>query len=186
MAREALRYVPVSDEHDLVAKDEDAAGRDAPRGKTFSFGFSSGEPPADLRKDSDASPQIATKRYECKFGGGAERPPEREPATYYKALTGQPNPMRDFFITSRWILSIVTWAFANALPVGALILALATHQSSETVFFIVFAATLVAGMIKATLALVGTEAFRAANRPGLWSPREPCLPILFKFAGIGR
>lgn len=73
-----------------------------------------------------------------------------KPATYYEALTGKPDPMRDFFITARRILNIGTWIIALGIPIGIVALAIATRQSFETVVFMGIAGAIVGMMFKTT------------------------------------
>lgn len=86
--------------------------------------------------------------------GGQDRDSEagavREPATYYEALTGKPDPMRDFFITGRRILNIGTWIIALGIPVGIVLLAVATRQSFETIVWMGIAASIVGIMFKSS------------------------------------
>ena len=55
--------------------------------------------------------------------------------------------------TARWHawLSMFVWAVTIALPVAALILALATGQTQETVFFMTFGALIVAAMFRSSI-----------------------------------
>jgi hypothetical protein len=71
-----------------------------------------------------------------------------EPATYYEALTGQPDPMRSFFVTSRRLLDIVTWVIALSVPLGLTTVAVVTGQAPDTIFFMGFAGLVVGMMFK--------------------------------------
>jgi hypothetical protein len=71
-----------------------------------------------------------------------------EPATYYEALTGQPDPMRSFFVTARRLLDVVTWVIALGVPLGLVALAIVTGQAPDTIFFMGFAGLLVGMMFK--------------------------------------
>lgn len=71
-----------------------------------------------------------------------------EPATYYEALTGRPDPMRSFFVMARRLLDIVTWVIALGLPLALMTLAIVTGQAPDTIFFMGFAGLLVGMMLK--------------------------------------
>ena len=62
-------------------------------------------------------------------------PLDREPATYYEALSGRPDPMRDYFVNARRVLNWIVTATATGLPLGLVALGLLTGQSFETIFF---------------------------------------------------
>jgi hypothetical protein len=79
-------------------------------------------------------------------GNDLARDTESEPATYYEALTGQPDPMRGFFVTSRRLLNVVTWLIAVGVPLGLVTLGIVTGESPDTIFFMGFAG-LVVGML---------------------------------------
>jgi hypothetical protein len=84
-------------------------------------------------------------------GDDPARATEPEPATYYEALTGRPDPMRGFFIRSRQLLNVVTWFIALGVPVGLVTLGIVTGASSETIFFMGFAGLVVGMLFKQSL-----------------------------------
>jgi hypothetical protein len=84
-------------------------------------------------------------------GDGPARATEPEPATYYEALTGRPDPMRGFFIRSRQLLDVVTWFIALGIPVALVTLGIVTGASSETIFFMGFAGLLVGMLFRQSL-----------------------------------
>ena len=61
--------------------------------------------------------------------------PATEPATYYEAMTGQPDPIRGFFVTARRLLNLVTWIVALGVPAALVVLGVATGEAPETIFF---------------------------------------------------
>jgi hypothetical protein len=79
-------------------------------------------------------------------GNDSTRDAGPEPATYYEAFTGKPDPMREFFVTSRRLLDVVTWIVALGLPLGLVTLGIVTGASPDTIFFMGFAG-LVVGMM---------------------------------------
>jgi hypothetical protein len=84
-------------------------------------------------------------------GNDPTRATEPEPATYYEALTGRPDPMREFFIRSRQLLNVVTWFIALGIPVGLVTVGIVTGASSETIFFMGFAGLVVGMLFKQSL-----------------------------------
>jgi hypothetical protein len=74
-----------------------------------------------------------------------------EPATYYEALTGRPDPMRGFFVASRRVLNIVTWAIALGIPLGLMALGVAVGESPDTIALMGFAGLLVGMLFKSSL-----------------------------------
>jgi hypothetical protein len=74
-----------------------------------------------------------------------------EPATYYEAFTGKPDPMRAFFVASRRVLDVVTWFIALGVPLGLVTLGIVTGASPETIFFMGFAGLVVGMMFKYSL-----------------------------------
>jgi hypothetical protein len=91
-----------------------------------------------------------TFRWKWKVNDPA-RATEPEPATYYEALTGRPDPMRGFFIRSRQVLNVVTWFIALGVPVALVTLGIVTGASSETIFFMGFAGLVVGLLFKQSL-----------------------------------
>lgn len=61
---------------------------------------------------------------------------EREPATYYEALSGRPDPMRGFFVASRRLLDVTTWMIALGVPLGLVLLGVVKGASPDTIFFV--------------------------------------------------
>jgi hypothetical protein len=88
-------------------------------------------------------------RFEWTLGGKeAERHAEPEPATYYEALTGRPDPMRGFFVMSRRILNIVTWTIALGIPAGLVTLGVVLGEPLESIVIMGIAGLIVGMMIK--------------------------------------
>ncbi len=75
---------------------------------------------------------------------------EREPATYYEALTGKRDPDRNFFITARRAINLLVSAIALGLPIGLTALAIVTGQSLETIVFVGIGASIVGMMIRSS------------------------------------
>jgi hypothetical protein len=73
-----------------------------------------------------------------------------EPATYYEALTGQPDPLRGFFVASRRVLNAVTWLIALGVPLGLVTVGVVAGASPETIFFVGIGALIVGLMFKAS------------------------------------
>lgn len=73
------------------------------------------------------------------------------PATYYEALTGRPDPQREFFVTSRRILNGIVTAIAIGLPLGLVLLGIAVGESAETIFFMGMFGLIVGLMLKKSL-----------------------------------
>jgi hypothetical protein len=88
-------------------------------------------------------------RFEWTLGSTQpEREGESDPATYYEALTGRPDPMRGFFVTSRRILNVVTWIIALGIPVGLVMLGIVLRESTETIVLMGIAGLIVGMMFK--------------------------------------
>lgn len=88
-------------------------------------------------------------RFEWTLGGKQpERDAESEPATYYEALTGRPDPMRGFFVTTRRVLNVVTWVIALGVPVGLVTLGVVLGESTETIVIMGIAGLIVGMMFK--------------------------------------
>jgi hypothetical protein len=114
----------------------------APEPYSLNFKFGLGKQPP---KDAPGS----MRRFQWTLG--SEEPKadaEPEPATYYEALTGRPDPMRGFFVTSRRILNVVTWIIALGIPVGLVTLGVVLGESSETIVITGIAGLIVGMMIK--------------------------------------
>jgi hypothetical protein len=114
----------------------------APDQKTLNFRFSFGkQPPVDAPR--------SVRRFQWTLGSEEAKPDaESEPATYYEALTGRPDPMRGFFVTSRRILNVVTWIIALGIPVGLVTLGVVLGESTETIVIMGIAGLIVGMMIK--------------------------------------
>jgi hypothetical protein len=81
-------------------------------------------------------------------GNEAEPEAEPEPATYYEALTGRPDPMRGFFVMSRRILNIVTWIIALGIPAGLVTLGVVLGEPLESIVIMGIAGLIVGMMFK--------------------------------------
>ncbi len=107
--------------------------------------------PAEMAGDPDVMVvPMGGQKFTWKWNGesGSPREAGAQPATYYEAMTGRPDPMRGFIVTVRRTLDIITWVIAIGLPVGLVVAAIATGQSSETIFFAGFFGVLVGLMLK--------------------------------------
>jgi hypothetical protein len=106
--------------------------------------------PADLAGDPNVVVVPGSvQKFEWNWKGNDLAPDtESEPATYYEALTGKPDPMRGFFVTSRRLLNVVTWFIALGVPLGLVTLGIVTGASTETIFFMGFAGLLVGMLFK--------------------------------------
>lgn len=94
----------------------------------------------------------SAQKLEWKWKGNEQaRETGSQPATYYEALTGRPDPMRSFFVRARRLLDIVTWVIALGVPLGLIALAIVTGQAPDTIFFMGFAGLLVGMMFKRSL-----------------------------------
>jgi hypothetical protein len=93
-----------------------------------------------------------TQVFEWRLGADAESTdqPLRTPATYYEALSGQPDPARDFFITTRRILRLIVVGLALAIPVGVVALTILLGESLETILFFGIGASIVGLMLLRT------------------------------------
>jgi len=91
----------------------------------------------------------SVRTFEWKWDGRAgQQTVEREPATYYEALTGRPDPARDTFITIRRVINWSVWSIALGLPLMIIGLAIATGQSLETIFYMGMGAFIVGIMFR--------------------------------------
>lgn len=89
------------------------------------------------------------RRFEWKWDGQAGTDDGRaEPATYYEALSGRPDPNREFLVTSRRVLNAVVWIMAIGIPLGLVTLTVLTGQSPETIFFAGIFGAIVGMMIR--------------------------------------
>jgi hypothetical protein len=118
----------------------DAAGEgEAQKARTFTFkrSFTFGSrPPADPDAGEAAEP------------AGVETSPKQEPATYYEALTGKPDPNREFFIRSRAALNLAVTILALAIPIGLIALGIITGADLQTIVFMGIVGLIVGFMIK--------------------------------------
>jgi hypothetical protein len=106
----------------------------------FKLGFGK-QPPKDVTGSEH--------RFEWTLGGEEPKPDaESEPATYYEALTGRPDPMRAFFVTGRRILNVVTWIIALGIPTSLVTLGVVLGESTETIVLMGIAGLIVGMMIK--------------------------------------
>ena len=76
-------------------------------------------------------------------------PPDTEPATYYEALSGRRDPMRNFFINARRVIRAGVWIIAIGIPVALIALTVATGQSLETIVVVAIGGAIV-GLLFAT------------------------------------
>ena len=135
-----------------------------PGGRTFTFKrtFTFGAPPPPESLGVPSVPEdTRTFKWEWR---GADRnptadeapppgdllPPDEKPATYYEALSGRRDPMREFFITARRTIRIGVWLIAIAIPVGLIALTVATGQSFETIVFVAIGGAIVGLMFATT------------------------------------
>jgi hypothetical protein len=141
----------VADEQGGVERPESNEQPDS--GKTFSYRktLSFGTPlPAD--EGATVVPG-EIKRFRWQLGGQnaeADGQPEVEPATYYEALTGKPDPNRSFFVSARRILSLVLTGIALGIPLLLIGLGLATGADIQTIVFMGVAGLIVGLMIKSS------------------------------------
>ena len=126
----------------------------------LTFSLRSGQPLSadDLEKlRSAGDPSVAivpgnVRRFRWTWkGDDSARDTGSEPATYYEAFTGKPDPMRAFFVTSRRLLDLVTWIIALGIPLGLVTLGIVTGASPDTIFFMGFAGLVVGMMFKYSL-----------------------------------
>jgi hypothetical protein len=131
--------------------DQDAS---EPRSEfTFQKSFTFGRRPPDGEEGETIPGPMPRFRWEWRRPETA--PPEvdtldREPATYYEALSGRPDPMRDFFVNGRRILNWIVTTIAIGLPIGLISLGLLTGQSFETIFFMGFGGAVVGLMFRSS------------------------------------
>ena len=119
---------------------------------TFKRSFTIGKPPPD-----DPGVKIVegpTRTFEWKLGpraANADQPElEDQPATYFEALTGRPDPHREFFVTSRRLLNTVVTLVAIALPVAAIAVGIIGGADLQTIVLFGVAAAIVGAMFKAS------------------------------------
>lgn len=116
--------------------------------RTFRFGK---QPP------SDAGVTIVPgreRRFEWTWsppGADSEDTLEEEPVTYYEALTGQRDTLRDFFINARRMLKLISWILVLGLPALIVAVAVATGQTPETIVVMGIGALIVGLMFQRTL-----------------------------------
>lgn len=94
------------------------------------------------------------RTFQWKLGGIHETPSEpdnhEKPMTYYEALSGKPDPHREFFITARRMLNLSVTVIAIALPIGLMALAFVTGGDLQTIVFAGIAGAIVGLMFKTT------------------------------------
>jgi hypothetical protein len=91
-------------------------------------------PSATVKEPEARSVPLRARRFAWRSRpNDAEGATTSEPATYYEALTGKPDPMRDFFVTGRRLLDVVTWIIALGLSLGLVALGIVTGASADTV-----------------------------------------------------
>lgn len=126
---------------------------DPPAGKTFTFrrSFTFGRrPPPET--DVDSIP-ISSREFKWELGDTSEpvdaEPGRNEkPATYYEALTGKPDPNREFFLTARRGLNLIVTVLAFSIPIGLILLGIVTGADLQTIVFMGIAGLIVGFMIK--------------------------------------
>jgi hypothetical protein len=137
---------------DQQPRSGDAAQDEPPPARTFTFkrSFTFGRrPSADSHTET-----LPVGRREFKWELGAAKPagveanPEQEPATYYEALTGKPDPNRQFFITARRTLNLTVTILALAIPIGLVALGIVTGADLQTIVFMGIVGLIVGLMIK--------------------------------------
>jgi hypothetical protein len=114
---------------------------------TFRKSFTLGRRP---RGDSDTEMNSdSARRFEWKWGNPSAEPgSDSQPATYYEALTGRPDPMRDFFVTARRALNLVVTIIAIGIPIGLVSLGIITGADLQTIVVMGIAGMVVGLMIK--------------------------------------
>lgn len=132
----------------MAHKPEPQPGR---RTFTFKRSFTIGRrPPAD--PDAETIP-VSSREFKWELGGAVEpagvgTSPEHEPATYYEALTGKPDPNREFFVTARATLNLAVTILALAIPIGLVAFGLLTGADLQTIVFMGIAGLIVGFMIR--------------------------------------
>jgi hypothetical protein len=136
-----------------------AAAGGSPLGKLLDVVLSSGQfteipgqAPSTAVNDDGASIVASgpVRAFEWRFDGSEGASARSAPATYYEALSGRPDPAREWFVNARRGLSLIVTGLAIALPIGATALAIAVGESLETIVFVAIAASMVGLMIKTT------------------------------------
>jgi hypothetical protein len=123
-------------------------------GRTFTFkrSFTFGRPPPDDPNVTVVPGPASTFKWE--WGGRENESPtdvsDFKPATYYEALSGRRDPMRNFFINARRVINAVFWIIAIGLPVGLVTLGIVTGQSLETVVFMGIFGAIIGLMLRTT------------------------------------
>jgi hypothetical protein len=130
-----------------AAPDEASPARNFTFKRSFTFGR---RPAAD--SDTETLP-VSSREFRWELGGaakpaGVETSPEQEPATYYEALTGKPDPNRQFFITARRTLNLTVTILALAIPIGLVALGIITGADVQTIVFMGVVGLIVGLMIK--------------------------------------
>jgi hypothetical protein len=138
---------------EMAPESEPNVSAESPDAGTFTFrkSFSLGRRPAN---GADVSLIPGTTHSLKLTWGGAQdsttdQPgPERQPATYYEALSGRPDPMRDFFVTARRMLNLVVTIIAIGIPVGLVTLGLMVGADFQAIVFMGIFGLIVGLMIK--------------------------------------
>jgi hypothetical protein len=116
---------------------------------TFTFGTPPDAPGASVVPGR-------TRQFEWRWEHSAGEPNEpgephvTDPATYYEALTGKPDPRRAAFISVRRALGLALWVVALAIPTVLVVLAISSGQSLETIVFMGAAGLLVGLLIRSS------------------------------------
>jgi hypothetical protein len=101
---------------------------------------SAGVTPVQTEQSGDRNIVIvpgSTQKFEWHWtGDDTGHDTEREPATYYEALSGRPDPMRGFFVASRRLLDVTTWMIALGVPLGLVLFGVIKGASPDTIFFV--------------------------------------------------
>jgi hypothetical protein len=119
------------------------------RSFTFRKSFSLGR-----RAPGDANAGLApgtTHRFEWTWDPPGTAPASnRQPATYYEALTGKPDPMRGFFVSARRTLNAIVTVIAVAIPVGLVTLGIVVGADLQTIVVMGIGGLVVGAMLKST------------------------------------
>jgi hypothetical protein len=138
--------------------DEPSGTRDSegPPRRTFTFKrtFTFGKPPPV--DDESTLVRGPVQRFEWRLGG----PPEdatpdddglgRPPATYYEALTGRPDPNREFFVSARRWLNRAVTLIALAIPVVLVAIGIVARADLQTIVLLAIVGAGVGLMLKTT------------------------------------
>jgi hypothetical protein len=130
----------------------------SPDSRTFSFHLSLGKrPPVDAHGETFSAEFVDGK---LRLGKGepddapqGEKTADPRATEAWERLERIAEGRGAYPDTARWHgwLNIVVWVIAIALPVAALVWTIIRGESPETVFFMTFAAALVAAMFRASV-----------------------------------